>query len=536
MAENTRLKELSSDVKRNAEAIEKLSNDIHEQMSRLGIANSSRFEQLEAMQMNTESKFSQTTSALDMLLNQSPQRKTHGAGNSNKQSFQVRNIKLEFPRFDGNNVLEWIFRAEQFFDYYDTPDLDRLTIAFVHLDKDVVPWFQMMQRSHPFHSWAEFTRALELDFGPSIYECPRATLFKLQQTGTVADYLHFTSLANRVYGLSNDALVDCFISGLNAEIKRDVMIHTPISIVKAASLAKVYEDKYSSSHKPQKTTPLTSYTHRATFNSNKPDQYHKPPHTLLLPTPPTRPMNPNQQNPNIKCISSAEMQLRREKGLCYWCDEKFSLAHKCPNRQVMMLQIDDGEDEIVKDPDNNQPHMTPHEIELPTNDHHLSLNAMKGTSSMGILRFTGQIGHISAQVLVDGGSSDNFLQPRIAEFLKLPIEPGPCVNVLVGNGQTMTAEGMVPNLTITVQGHNLHVPVLLLPVAGANIILGASWLATLGPHIVDYAALTLKFFCQRKFITLQGEKEASPKLSQLHHFKRMLNTDAIAESFTVQLL
>lgn len=116
MAENTRLKELSSDVKRNAEAIEKLSNDIHEQMSRLGIANSSRFEQLEAMQMNTESKFSQTTSALDMLLNQSPQRKTHGAGNSNKQSFQVRNIKLEFPRFDGNNVLEWIFRAEQFFD------------------------------------------------------------------------------------------------------------------------------------------------------------------------------------------------------------------------------------------------------------------------------------------------------------------------------------------------------------------------------------------------------------------------------------
>lgn len=80
----------------------------------------------------------------------------------------------------------------------------------MHLDKDVVPWFQMMQRSHPFHSWVEFTHALELDFGPSIYECPKATLFKLSQTGTVADYyLQFTSLANRVYGLSNDALIDC---------------------------------------------------------------------------------------------------------------------------------------------------------------------------------------------------------------------------------------------------------------------------------------------------------------------------------------
>jgi hypothetical protein len=95
----------------------------------------------------------------------------------------VRNVKLEFPRFDGTNVHEWIFRVEQFFDYYDIPDLDRLTI-----DKDVVPWYQMVQRTHPFTSWIEFTRALELDFGPSVYDCPRATLFKLTQTGTVSEY------------------------------------------------------------------------------------------------------------------------------------------------------------------------------------------------------------------------------------------------------------------------------------------------------------------------------------------------------------
>ncbi|MCI80545.1 hypothetical protein A2U01_0101816, partial [Trifolium medium] len=47
-------------------------------------------------------------------------------------------------------------------------------ISSVHLDHDVVPWFQMIQRSHPFRSWQEFTRALEMDFGPSAYDCPRA--------------------------------------------------------------------------------------------------------------------------------------------------------------------------------------------------------------------------------------------------------------------------------------------------------------------------------------------------------------------------
>ncbi|MCI56431.1 hypothetical protein A2U01_0077682, partial [Trifolium medium] len=43
----------------------------------------------------------------------------------------------------------------------------------------------MIQRSHPFRSWQEFTRALEMDFGPSAYDCPRAALFKLNQSNTV---------------------------------------------------------------------------------------------------------------------------------------------------------------------------------------------------------------------------------------------------------------------------------------------------------------------------------------------------------------
>lgn len=37
------------------------------------------------------------------------------------QPFQVWNIKLDFPCFDGTNVLPWIFKAEQYFDYYSIP-------------------------------------------------------------------------------------------------------------------------------------------------------------------------------------------------------------------------------------------------------------------------------------------------------------------------------------------------------------------------------------------------------------------------------
>jgi hypothetical protein len=227
------------------------------------------------------------------------------------------------------------------------------------------------------------------------------------------------------------------------------------------------------------------------------------------------------------------MQLRREKGMCYFCDERFSNTHRCPNRRLMMLQLTDGEDEkLDPDPTIEDP-IVQIEEEI---QHHLSLNAMKGQSGMGIIRFTGQIGNIEVQVLVDGGSSDTYLQPRIAQFLKLPIEPTPKFQVLVGNGESLTVEGIVRQLHIQVQGHELTVPAYLLPVAGADLILGSSWLATLGPHIADYAKLNIKFCQEGKFITLQGDKSTSPQQSQLHQLRRMQHTNSIAQCFTVQLI
>ncbi|GJT78680.1 hypothetical protein Tco_1045405 [Tanacetum coccineum] len=74
-----------------------------------------------------------------------------GAGGSNprqQQPFHIRQVKLDFPRFGGTDPLNWLFRAEQIFTYYDTPDAQRLTIASVHFEGSVVPWFQMLHKTH----------------------------------------------------------------------------------------------------------------------------------------------------------------------------------------------------------------------------------------------------------------------------------------------------------------------------------------------------------------------------------------------------
>ncbi|GKE72847.1 putative ankyrin repeat-containing domain, PGG domain protein, partial [Tanacetum coccineum] len=81
--------------------------------------------------------------------------------------------------------------------------LDTLTRGIDRLSANHIP------------TWDALASVIEEHFGQSQYESPRAQLFKLTQTTSAAEYYRqFTIMANRVDGLSPDALLDCFLSGL----------------------------------------------------------------------------------------------------------------------------------------------------------------------------------------------------------------------------------------------------------------------------------------------------------------------------------
>lgn len=446
------------------------------------------------------------------------------------QPFQTKNVKIDFPRFDGTEPSDWIFKAEQFFEYYATSDDQRMTIASVHMDGTVVPWFQMMRKKNEIPTWAALTKEMELEFGPSRYEAPRAKLFKLSQTTTVIEYHRkFIVLANRAEGLSDDAVMDCFISGLKPEIRRDVLAQSPGTLSSAVALAKLYDEKggwgmVQNRQRPHAVgfTPTVPLLMGPTTSTNtKPTaRTGLPP---LLPTPKTAPLAP------VKRLSAAEMQLRREKGLCYTCDEKFSLTHKCPNKHFYVLQIDETEPEITEI---ETTEVTEENADEPT-EHHFSFNSLSGDMAVGTIRFTGSISGQPVQILLDGGSSDNFIQPRLVKSLRIPAEPTSPFKVLVGNGSYLQGDSRVHDLGLEIQGNQVQVSAHVLPVTGADIVLGATWLATLGPHIADYRAGTIKFYHQDHFVTLCGDKRIKAQEAQFHHLKRIKATNSIAELFAL---
>ncbi|GJS86697.1 ty3-gypsy retrotransposon protein [Tanacetum coccineum] len=167
-------------------------------------------------------------------------------------------------------------------------------------------------------------------------------------------------------------------------------------------------------------------------------------------------------------------------------------------------------------------------------DHHLSLNAFHGSQGLTTIRFTGTVNGTTVQVLLDGGSSDNFIQPRIVKHARLPLEPSKIFKVMVGNGNFLQSEGLINSVPLQIQGHVVKFPAYALPISGADIILGAPWLSTLGSHIADYRTSTIKFYTGNQFITLVGDPSSVPAEAQFHHFKRLTATDAIAEAYTIQ--
>lgn len=66
----------------------------------------------------------------------------------------------------------WIFKAEQFFDLYDITDPDRVNIAAIHMEGEVIPWFQLWEKCEELVSWSSLAKALKLAYGPSLFESP----------------------------------------------------------------------------------------------------------------------------------------------------------------------------------------------------------------------------------------------------------------------------------------------------------------------------------------------------------------------------
>lgn len=277
------------------------------------------------------------------------------------------------------------------FDYQNTPEEERITVASFYLNGAALSWYQWMFSNGFITSWTGFLQALESRFAPSFYEDPKGALFKLSQKGSVNEYLtEFKRLANRVIGLPPPFLLSCFISGLSPEIKREVLALQPISLPQATALAKLQEDKL----RDRRSTSSRSF--------NPPLPAHNPPNQ------PQKPRQPFVQR------TPEEMAFKRDKGLCYNCDEKWHSGHRCKGKIQLFIAENPASDLTEPEQPSISKITEPISDDPETNCSHVSLHALSGLSSPETFRLYGLLHHARLTILIDSGSTHNFLQPCVA--------------------------------------------------------------------------------------------------------------------------
>ena len=129
-------------------------------------------------------------------------------------------------------------------------------------------------------------------------------------------------------------------------------------------------------------------------------------------------------------------------------------------------------------------------------------------------------------VLLDTGSTHNFLDWNLAKNLKLIIDITKSFKVKVANGVVYT-KGGIKGLLVKVQGHQFQIDFSLLELGGSGVILGTQWLRTLGVISWDFEKLEMGFTHQGKKVLLQGMKAGKSSIQGSKEFARKPPTQGL---------
>ena len=209
----------------------------------------------------------------------------------------AKSVKLYFPRFSGVDPASWVYKANQYFGYCQTPIAEKLMIASFHMELEALIWFQEAKEAGIFSDWESLVQALHVRFGSMAYDDPIEVLTRLRQTTTVALYkAKFEAISNRIKGLSPIHKLSCFLSGLIDEICLPVRMLSPKSLNATFGLAKIQEEYVMSCRRNMKNQQ----------DSGK---------NSILGLPKSNGVVETKSSIPIKRINLAQMDERRKKGL-----------------------------------------------------------------------------------------------------------------------------------------------------------------------------------------------------------------------------
>jgi len=137
----------------------------------------------------------------------------------------------------------------------------------------------------------------------------------------------------------------------------------------------------------------------------------------------------------------------------------------------------------------------------------ISVSALTGLCSCKTMRTMRVISFVRKKpihILIDSGSTNNFLYVQVAKRLGCKIEPMKPLRVSVADGNTLAISSMVKKFSWQLQQSTFNSNVMLLPLRGYDLVLGIEWLVTLRNIIFNFDKLVMEFSLKGKRHVLRG--------------------------------
>ena len=181
-------------------------------------------------------------------------------------------------------------------------------------------------------------------------------------------------------------------------------------------------------------------------------------------------------------MTPQQVDERREKGLCFNYDSKYSKGHKCVERKLFYI---DCEEEEAKEWEPSQDGET--KDSTPT----ISCHALARISTPQTLNIEGYIKNKKLTTLIDSGSTHNIIHCKLAKVLNYFAYPTLEFQVMIANGGTINFSWKFHYINLIMGDYVLNSPMIVIPMGCVDVVLGVHQLQSLGP--MDFNFQVMKF-------------------------------------------
>nr|GEW87856.1 hypothetical protein [Tanacetum cinerariifolium] len=195
--------------------------------------------------------------------------------------------------------------------------------------------------------------------------------------------------------------------------------------------------------------------------------------------------DPIMELKNLKQTGSVQTYQEAFEALLNRVDlpELVAVSHKCSGQlhSIEVICGDDFDNYIDGDDETYQDCVG--DMVGVTDSSQITLNSLSGLNSYQTMRVRGRVGKQVVHILIDCGSTHNFLDIHTAKKLGCRLAKTTPMQVSVANGQGMMSTFVCHDLKWSLQNEVFTSDVMLLPPDGCEIVLGIQWM------YIDYRQL-----------------------------------------------